>query len=323
MTATATETTPTTPAVAAPVVEVLGAIKDAPESFPDSSKLADREQAASLFSDFGKEMGKWWNGQKMAAGATRRACEFSLSLRQLILRADGTPDLAGTTDAYRYVYADRITSVYTKAGMSKKDYDRFQAAVRRFNADNNLNQVATALYVVEHRAGFEKYADDVVVGKPIPEPVAAEMRKVAQTQTVTNADGKVVPANGWEPNTFAAAGEVLGLKKAAAGKVERNASDNSPGASWSQIRKEIQKQTDDGKPHVSPVLLASELHHVTTELVRVLLGEGDGKLPTFAGRAKMIAQLAETAELITAAIGVTDGKVERSDAEKLYWTATA
>lgn len=303
-------------AVADPVR--LPAISDLPDSFEsDGSKISDKAAAEKLFSSFAGTAKKWIGGYRAMRGATAIVCELSYDLRALCLRKDGKPDWAGTTRAYIDLYGQRIGEVLTDMGLNRDERTQFASAVRRYDADNDFRR----LYIARKLAGASDLgvkAEDIKPGVELPAKLATALRKEAEGQTITKANGETDFAPGFsDPKTYAITGEKIGQKKAAQRAAAADPAKTTPTVAWAQIRADIVKRDTDGanagKLHVSGVASAEELHRLVSVFAVALVGADGEKVPAIDNRAKTIGALKASLDTLTALLSVIEDKKNKGE----------
>jgi hypothetical protein len=305
-------------------IEQLSAVHDA-----DGSKLADPAKAKTALHAAFTEVASWIEHDRLARGATARYCELSMQMRTLCLTKNNAIDWAGNTETYKTLWNNRTKAMWTEAGLSETEQNRFQAAVRGYNRDNDYTRRFMAQYLLDNDAGgtLARGSTRSEDGKTITlgSALTKAMQKAAGTQVNRKGD-KALP--GFEPATFAEQATTVGLPKAKqdSGSPSGSGAEAStePSALWEQLRAEIRKTNGKSgealRLKLSPAKTASEIHWQLTAAFDSLFGEPDKPgLATIAdsdGLAERYKTIAALANQIAA--GLKDRGAVRKDRAKRY-----
>ena len=312
----ATPIAPTAPAEAEKPV----AIADLPLKFDDGSGITSKAKAEALFAGFEDLASTWYGGYKATRTATADVCKLTYDLRAICTRPDGKPDWAGQYKAYAELFETRVTYVLTHTlKMNKDERTAFRAAVRRYDSDNEYKKLYIARVLVAADKTLGVKPDEIVAGfKPAP-ALAKALVHEAEGQTVTDSNGKVKFAPGYDnPQTFAQAEQPIGVKKS---QRTPKADPVTPTLSgqWEALQAAMVKRTDDGKkPAVSFREQAEQLHKTVSAITVGIVGKPGEKSPGgISDKTATVALLTATRDLLTGLLTVWDGNVSAEQKAEL------
>lgn len=285
--------TAATPADAAPDAFDLSGVKD-------GSRFADGTGAAfaSALAFATPLVSEYASAADALDGIVRDLTLTETAMRASVLRSDGMPDLAGSTDLWRSVLDARVVSVYREALKDQTRVNRLRSAITSSRSRNGDNAVNAAAFVVKTTPGLgakkvtveqdgkkvtrtvSDVVKDAAPGSPIPDVVRAAMDAVYSEQK----DAKGKRSRGFEsvPKNFG------GPSKQPKTIVTPDTSGGTESA-WSNLRKDLSsKVTSDAA--------AEEVLRTATVLADAYLGKPDAK-PS----ADLIKDRAETAKYLRAA----------------------
>jgi hypothetical protein len=251
-------------------------IEKLPEQFTsDGSSIVDRAKASAAFDAAFPALETWVKSDRSGRDATRIYCEASFLLRTFCRNNVQAIDWAGNTDAYAALWKDRVVAMQREAGMSKSEIDRFTAAVRGYNRDNDALRRYMAQYLITSDASGKRKATVADDGTMKPNAALVKAMQGEAKGQVSAATKK--PLQGFDSATYVQQGDTVGAKKAAKPRTPKaEAGSTEPPAQFEQLRAAVVKtgKTDDGKtvPAIAPIKTASEVLHLVTSASVALFG---------------------------------------------------
>jgi len=243
----------------------------------DGSTITDLAAASAVFDRAMPAVLSFAEGLRQSRGATRDFMLASFQLRTFCRTQEGNIDWAGKTTAYKVLWSNRVSSILRLSGMNKSEVDAFNAAIRRYNSDND----ALRRFMTDFLAkSDDKLAKSITVLEDgtvkIGGDMATALRKEAGKQKT--ASGKAV--QGFEQATFAKSGETVGLPKARQKKEEESSDkgSNEPSAKWDQMRAEVVRRDDKGTLHLATEAVADSLHHLLSDAAVTIVGAPGAKI---------------------------------------------
>jgi hypothetical protein len=258
-------------------------IEKLPDTFADGSSIIDRVKASAAFDTAFPALETWVTSDRAGRDATRLFCEASFLLRTFCRNNVAGIDWAGNTDAYSNLWKDRVTAMQKEAGMSKSEIDRFTAAVRGYNRDNDALRRFMAKWLAANDAAGKLKTNEQPDGTMKPNAALVKAMQGEAKSQVSASTKK--PLQGFDAATYVQQGDTVGAKKAAKPRTPTTeAGSTEPPAQFEQLRAAVVKtsKTDDGKtvPTVAPLRTASEVLHLVTSASIALFGNmGDTEEP--------------------------------------------
>lgn len=296
----------------------------------DGSTITDLAAASAAFDAAYPALERWVESDRTGRGATADYCEASFLLRTFCRNNTGGIDWAGKTEAYKVLWKNRLDSMMSVAKMEKSERDRFAAAVRGYNRDNDALRRFMARWLAENDNSGKLKLNEQPDGTFKPNAALVKsMQAQAGAQKSAGPEHKVL--QGFEPATYVQVGDTVGQKKAAKPRSTgtAQAGSNEPPAQFEQLRKAVAKTatTEDGKtvPTVAPLKTADEVFHLVTSAAVALFGDGDGAFPFLSwegyNREELAARWSAVGKLATAiGAGIKNPEnVKRETLAGLYW----